>query len=130
MAANAKVNDIPKPKGEEITQGVEDFKFERRMRVLEPLYASAGAPLCRLKPSLNLEGLPQRVACRKETLWSLISQPRARNRYALSLDVLRSFHRAQWNGGSCVGLCQSLVLENLEGPGSLDARNGAATNQA
>jgi hypothetical protein len=37
MAANAKVNDIPKPKGEEITQGVEDFKFERRMRVLEPL---------------------------------------------------------------------------------------------
>ena len=61
MAANAKVNDIPKPKGEEITQGVEDFKFERRMRVLEPLYASAGAPLCRLKPSLNLEGLPERL---------------------------------------------------------------------
>ena len=58
---------------------------------------------------------------RKETLWSLISQPRARNSYALSLDVLRSFHRAQWNGGSCVRLCRSLVLENLEGPGSLDA---------
>jgi hypothetical protein len=46
MAASAKVNDIPMPKGEEITQGVGSSKFERRMRVLHRRALRASTSNC------------------------------------------------------------------------------------